>query len=119
MSAWTEAAAWYVPVGGLRFRVTAPLRWQIGREGGPAVTVPIGYVFDVSVPRGLRWIVRPDDPRYLKAAALHDWLLDDNWHRVTAGAVFNEALAADGVGGLRRLAMWLAVSLWKWRWGPP
>ncbi|PYE80805.1 DUF1353 domain-containing protein [Pseudoroseicyclus aestuarii] len=114
MSAYTAAAAWYELAEGLRYRVTVPLRWEIGREGGPAVTVPPGFVFDVSVPRGLRWIVSPRDARYLKAAALHDWLLEDGWARVTAAAVFNEALAADGVGRLRRLAMWLAVSLWRW-----
>jgi hypothetical protein len=105
---------WYESTGGTLYTTTSPLTWGIGREGGPPITVPPGFAFDVSVPPGLRWWASPHDPRYLRAAAIHDWLLTDGWWRVTAGAVFLEALRADGVGRTRRLLMWLAVSLYRW-----
>lgn len=115
MSAYTCLARdWYVPLPGPRFEVRHPVIWEIGRKGsGLWVTVPPGYVFDVSVPPPLRWLFDPADPRYLKAACLHDWLLDDGWYRVTAAGVFGAALRADGVGFWRRVAMVVAVVLWR------
>jgi hypothetical protein len=116
MSAYTDLAAWYAPAGGIRFRVTRPVKWEVGRLGsGLWAIVPIGYVFDVSIPRPLRWSFDPRDPRYLKAAALHDWALDDGWDGVSSAALFSDALKADGVGVLRRLAMVLAVVIYKFR----
>ena len=110
MSAYTDASAWYAPEGG-GYRTTAPLEWHVGREGGPVVVVPPGFPFEVSTPPGLRWAADPHDPRYLKAAALHDWCLADGWDSVSAAAVFWTALEADGVGLARRVAMFLAVTV--------
>lgn len=117
MSDWTEAPAPFVRTGrGIDYVVAVPLVWEVGRVGsGLKVTVPQGRTFDVSVPWALRWIVSPHDPRYLKAAALHDEMLDQlGWSRVTAAAEFHEALRSEDVGRFRRLVMWLAVSLWRW-----
>lgn len=114
MSAYTEAGQWAVPVGGILYRAERPLMWEIGYKGsGYLVTVSKGTIFDVSIPRGLRWLFDPHNPAYLKAAALHDELLRRGWARTTAGAEFHEALKADGVALWRRLVMWLAVSLFK------
>ncbi|HBB81927.1 MAG TPA: hypothetical protein DC031_01320, partial [Sulfitobacter sp.] len=99
-----------------RYRTTRVLPWEIGRKGsGLWVEVPPGTAFDVSIPRPLWWAFDPHDPRYLKAAALHDELLKLGWDRVTAAAVFHCALVADGVPRARRLAMLLAVMLWRYR----
>lgn len=98
------------------YRVEKPLSWEVGVKGsGLIVTVPKGTVFDVSIPVGLRWLFDPHNPHYLKAAALHDELLRRKWARTTAGAEFHEALKADRVATWRRLVMWLAVSLFKYR----
>ena len=98
MSDYTALTDWWTPLPKGRFRVIRPVRWEVGREeSGLRVTVPIGYVFDVSVPVWARWLFDPSDPRYLKAACLHDWLLDDGWYRITAAGVFGAALRADGV----------------------
>lgn len=114
MSAYTQPGDWCIPVGGLFYRVEKPLSWEVGVKGsGMIVTVPKGTIFDVSIPRGLRWLFDPHNPAYLKAAALHDDLLRRGWARTTAGAEFHEALRADGVALWRRLTMWLAVSLFK------
>lgn len=114
MSAWTEAEAWYVRWGD-RYMTTRDVPWEIGREGSDRwFVIARGQCFDVTVPRVLRWIFDPHDARYLKAAALHDAMLGQGWSRLTAAAEFAEALRADGVGRARRLAMFLAVSLWRW-----
>lgn len=116
MSAYTKAEDWCLPVGGILYQSIRPLSWEVGALGsGLIVTVPAGTVFDVSIPRGLRWLFDPHDQRYLKAAALHDVMLRRGWARTTAGAEFHEALKADEVARWRRLSMWLAVSLFKYR----
>ncbi|WP_375263732.1 DUF1353 domain-containing protein [Palleronia sp.] len=115
MSLYTNTGWFWSRAADGAYHADTPLVWEIGKPGSRlAVVVPRGARFDVSVPRGLRWIVDPDDTRFLKAAALHDTLLAEGWDRVTAGAIFHEALRADGVTSPMRLAMWLAVSLWKW-----
>jgi hypothetical protein len=114
VSAYTNPGDWCIPVGGILYRAEKPLSWEVGTKGsGMIVTVPKGTVFDVSIPRGLRWLFDPHNPAYLKSAALHDELLRRGWARTTAGAEFHEALRADGVSRWRRLTMWLAVSLFR------
>ena len=116
MSAYTNASDWCEPVAGICYRSTKPLTWLVGSlDTGAEYTVPVGSVFDVSIPRGLHWLFNPHDPRYLKAAALHDYFLALGWDRFTAGAQFHEALKADGVPKLRRALMALAVLFFKYQ----
>tara|TARA_R110000851_G_scaffold32845_4_gene87839 strand:- start:2243 stop:2590 length:348 start_codon:yes stop_codon:yes gene_type:complete len=115
VSTYTKAADWCASLGGIKYIVTDALSWELGFVGsGLFITVPTGRTFDVSVPSGVRWLFDPHNPKYLKAAALHDELLSVGWDRITAGAVFHEALKADTVTVWRRLAMWLTVSLFKY-----
>lgn len=114
MSAYTEALP-AVPIGGIKYRLDMPLHWRIGTKYGPLYTVPAGFVFDVSVPWWARWIFRPDDHRYMKAAALHDHMLINGWDRIVAAACLHQALTADQVPAWRRIVMWQVVSLYKYR----
>lgn len=77
--------------------------------------VPKGFEFDVSVPRLLRWIFDPDDPRFLRAAAFHDYALMQGLPRDIAAIPFSHELRAAGVGRLKRLAMVIAVITWRWK----
>ncbi len=116
MSTYTESETWVRPKGLAqgRYETDGFLEWELGRKGSDLwVIVPKGFVFDVSIPCGLRWLFDPHDHRFLKAAAIHDWLLRLGWDRTTAAAVFHEALKADGVSKRTRLVMFLAVFLWK------
>lgn len=112
MSAYTEHDG-PVLVGGIVYRLSRPLVWRIGHEDGPAYVVPAGFEFDMSVPRFLRWLFDPHRADFHKAAALHDHMLDAGWSRITAGAEFHNALKADGVRAWKRLAMLIAVLIWK------
>lgn len=114
MSAYTRSTRWAVHVSGIRYRSLEPLVWSVGHAGsGLEFVIPAGVVFDLSVPRGLRWFFDPHDQRYLKSAALHDEMLAAGWSRVSAAGEFHEALRADGVDRFRRLAMFVAVALWR------
>ena len=115
MSAYTETLP-VIDMGGGDYVTDADLRWDLGREGsGHTYIVQAGFRFDVSVPGVLQWAFNPGDRRFLKAAALHDHMLEDRWSRVESAAVFHEALKADKVPRWKRLAMFLAVALWKYR----
>ncbi|MEL7182911.1 MAG: DUF1353 domain-containing protein [Pseudomonadota bacterium] len=116
MSRYTDLTEWHRPGDDGKFVLTKDILWEVGREGsGLLVTVPTGYVFDVSIPWYLRWALDPADPRFRKASAMHDWVLDDGWDRVSAGAAFSDGLRADGVGRLQRLLMVLAVVAFRFR----
>ncbi len=69
----------------------------------------------MSVPRGLRWLFDPHNPKYLKAAALHDYALDQGWDRVSAAATFDAGLKASGVNRITRLIMVLGVIVFRFR----
>lgn len=114
MSAYTDHR-FVAPVEGRTYRLTARLDWRIGHETGPRYTVPAGFAFDVSVPPGLSWLVDPHDARHFKAAALHDHMLLNGWSRITAAAEFHNALKADRVSAWRRLLMFAAVVIWRYR----
>lgn len=112
MSAWTDHDG-PVHVGGIVYRLTRPLVWKIGHIDGPIYTVPAGFAFDLSMPSWLRWLFDPHRRDFHKAAALHDHMLAAGWSRITAAAEFHNALKADGVSAWRRLAMLIAVIIWK------
>lgn len=108
---------WCRPAGGIDFVTTAPLRWEIGKQGSGVwmPEVPVGFVFQASIPRPLRWLWSPLDRRYLRAACLHDYALHVlGWDRVSAAAPFAASLRTHGVDKWQALAFTMAVIAWKW-----
>jgi hypothetical protein len=115
LSKFTDQSNWYKPFGA-GYVTTDTLEWEVGKVGsGLWLRVLWGFAFDVSVPLALRWLFNPRDPRYHKAAALHDYALAQGWDRVASAAVFNDALKAGGVGSVERFAMTVGVIAWKWK----
>lgn len=113
MSKYTEDSHNFENTSGINFKTLDEIHWYLDKN--LSVTVPEGFVFDVSVPYCLRLVFNPKDKQYLKAAALHDYLLQNGWTRLVAGGIFHDALLADGVTTWRRLLMWFSVSLWNYR----
>ena len=107
---------WSAHVGGIQYCTTAEVDWGLGTPlSKTRLILPAGRVFDVSVPRGLRWLFDPHDPRYRVAGLIHDHLLHiDNWTRMRAGGEFHDALRAGGTPWPLALIMWLAVSIFKY-----
>lgn len=114
MSRYTQHDGQYRFIAGIQYQLKQDLVWHIGAVDGPEFVVPSGFIFDVSVPPFLRWLINPHNVAFFKAAALHDRMLINGWSRITAGAEFHNALRADGVPAVTRIVMWLAVSLWKY-----
>ena len=116
MSNYTDISGWYARIGPRQFKAVVTVQWDIGRKGsGFTYEVPPEFCFDVSIPWYLRCIFNPTRPDFLKAAALHDHMrMVEDWDRRTAGAIFHEALKADGVRLATRFAMWGAVSLYRY-----
>ena len=105
-----------IELGDNDFITDMPIIWEIGRKGsGLRYIVQSGFRFDVSVPKILRWAFNPNDKRFLKAAALHDHMLQSEWSRIESAAVFHEALKADQVERWKRFSMFIAVVLWKYK----
>ena len=95
--------------GGSRgYVVVHPVQWQIGKKGsGWLLTVPAGKEFESSVPRGLHWAFSPDDPHFLKSAAIHDTLLEAGFRKAFADSQWFEAALSEHAPALRT---WVAYS---------
>jgi len=94
--------------GGQTWRLVAPLRcsWR-----GGSVTVPQGFATDLaSIPRLLRWVI-PGVGDWNRPSVVHDYLYvhPDDWTRREADRLFLAGLEAEGVGRLKRWAMYAAV----------
>ena len=112
MSVFTEFID-YVRLTGCRYRLMRPLRWEIGRKGsGLVYTVPAGFVFDVSVPWTMTWLIDPNERSYLLAAAIHDHMLADGWKKNTAAIEFYHGLRAMNVTRPKAVIMAAGVLLW-------
>lgn len=110
---------------GLRFPDHLDLRYVGGDEWkllvrfravwrGGQVTVPVGFVTDLSsIPRRFRSLIPVVGPQNL-ASVIHDFLYDPErrpagWTRANADLIFLEGMKAAGVRWMRRRAMYLAV----------
>jgi len=93
------------------YTLDEPLFWNDGTW-----TVPAGYETDLaSIPRRFQR-VEPHLSPAARPGVLHDWFYTHHAvPRREADAIFREALRAEGVPLLQRLAMWAAVRL---RGGP-
>lgn len=95
-------------------------------DGDDLITVPAGFVTDLtSIPRW-GWILLPPDGPWVKAAIVHDFLYATSgtgqwkrrqdgrtraepYDRAEADGVFREALENRGVDPVRRFVIWAAV----------
>jgi hypothetical protein len=99
-----------------KYRLLKPLVWDIGFKGNPnKETVPTGYEFDVSIPWILSWLFNRHNPRYFKAAALHDYMLDIGYDKVSAAGAFNHGLKSTQVPYITRFIMTLAVAVYRFK----
>ena len=128
MSRFSRLEDWYEPIPkkhtGIRswfemqrYRVISTLHWELIRPGSDIwISVPVGYEFDVSIPKYMWWLMSPSNPRFHKAACMHDYLLEvKQLDRVAACVAFSEALRASGVWKPKRLIMVLSVIIFHFR----
>ena len=102
MSKFTSPLAvepFIIASGAVRWRTLKPFWWRlIDDDESPVIYVPAGFVFDgATVPFGLTLIFPRTHPRYLQAAALHDYCLKHLRHelsRCQIDIIFKSALRA-------------------------
>ena len=116
MSNFTQKSNWYKQISKYKYITTQELSWEIGTLGsGLLLIVPKNFQFDISVPKYLQWALSPNNPKVLKAAALHDYALDLGWDRVSAAAVFHGGLTSQKINKWYRLLLTISVLVWHWK----
>jgi hypothetical protein len=91
--------------GGSREYVTVfPIVWFVGKKNSDwRLVIRPGREFESSVPALLRWIISPDDPRFLLAALVHDHLLEAGYRPFFAAGEWYDAALSRGA------PRWLAL----------
>ena len=104
----------FVPVSNRKWKTTEPIDWDIGyMRSGLTITVPKGFCFDGASAPWFSWLViRPEDPRVMRAAAIHDHLYKyEGFSRIVADSVFYNVLREHEFPRWRSIIAWLAVRL--------
>lgn len=104
-----------------RWRSARDVTWHVGRaQSGRVITIPAGREFESSVPWWAAWVVHPDDPRFLFAALIHDYMLEERiLGRAQAAAEWRDAALSRGVSPVLAGAAFLAVAFWAVIWPDP
>jgi hypothetical protein len=114
---------WCKPGEKRDYVVVRDLHWFIGKkQSGWTLTVPEGREFESSVPRWLSWLFSPDDPYYLKSAAIHDMLLEEGFRKAFADSQWFEAALSVRAPPLRTWGAYRAMRLRRfvhWLAGKP
>lgn len=98
---------------GDKYYLTSDLKWEVGKKhSGLTITIEESFEFESSVPKWLRWLWSPDDPYFLKAAAIHDWLLENGYRPAFAAGEWHDAAKSVHAPKIRRLFGFMAVALW-------
>lgn len=89
--------------GGARGYVTTrTVCWNLMWKGSPYVLhIPAGREFESSVPRILQWLWSPDDPFFLKAALIHDALLESGARGFEADSQWRAAALSEEAPAVR------------------
>jgi len=112
MSKFTEFTAFSL-LDGTDYQLDDDLVWDVGWKGSGMVRrLPRGFVFNLSVPRGLRWIISPHNRQILPAAAIHDEILKQGGEIAFASAEFRRACLARGVDCTTAWALFFATLIW-------
>lgn len=107
--------SWCGPGVNRRYVVTRDLHWHIGKKGsGWILTVPVGREFESSVPRWLWWCFSPDDPNFLKSAAIHDMLLEEGYRKQFADTQWIEAARSNHAPVLRSEIAFRLMRIRRW-----
>ena len=94
--------SWCVKGGSREYVVVRSFGWWIGmKDSGWMLEIPVGKEFESSVPWWLKWVFSPDDPFFLKAAAIHDALLEMGTRNLFADSQWIEAAMSDHAPALR------------------
>lgn len=82
--------------------------------GTSTITVPAGFETDfASVPQFAWWFCAPCAGNHAKPAVLHDFLCETTSNQKLTDKLFLEAMKTNGVGWVKRAAMYWAVRAYQ------
>ncbi len=109
-----------------KWRLTADMPFEL-IYGAPItrIIVPRGFQSDgPTIPALARVLFNPADARYMKAAIIHDWMLEQRdglgfrlYSPRQCADAFRDALRAADVAAWQIYVMWIAVLIWTSRKG--
>ena len=103
-------------ISGTKYAIGDTVSWDIGiKDSGWVLDLPKGFEFDLSVPRGFRWIISPHNRQILPASAVHDRLLLDGHDPAFASSEFRRACIARGVNVYVAWVLFLTTFVWTFR----
>jgi hypothetical protein len=92
------------------YRVAHSFTWEIGKKGsGYFFTVQKGVEFESSVPALLHWFLSPEDPYFIKAAAVHDQLLESGYRYAFADSQWYEVALSEQASPTRARLAYVAM----------
>lgn len=97
------------------WRLSADMPFDITyRDQRSRIIIPSGFDSDgPTIPALARVLFNPADARYMKAAILHDFMLQSRaFTPRQSAAAFRDALKAADVPAWRVKVMWIAVLIW-------
>ena len=102
--------------GAVRWKTLRSFEWRIhDDDDAPRIRVPEGFIFDgATIPWGITLFLPRAHPRYLQAAALHDWMLENErpyFSRCHIDQIFKQAVSALGNPAWRVLALGGGVAM--------
>ena len=108
----------FQPVGKNKWLMTKEFPWSVGNKDSELdIVVPEGFEFNGASAPWFSWlIIRPEDPRVMRAAAIHDYLYGKDFTRIVADAIFYEVLREHDFPKYRAVIAFLAVrhtNRWK------
>ena len=97
-----------------RWRTSLPIEWEVGAKGsGNLIAIPAGTEFEISVPWWGRWLIGRDDPHFLLAALVHDYLLETGaYGKAQAAAEWYDGARAAHAPAWKVKVSFMAVALW-------
>ncbi|MGH1579085.1 DUF1353 domain-containing protein [Planktotalea sp.] len=105
--------------GGARGYVTVrTVYWSLMWKGSPfLLTILPGREFESSVPCVLQWLWSPDDPFYLKAALIHDVLLESGSRTFEADGQWRAAAISEKAPPFKTGIAYAGMILRRyWQW---
>lgn len=98
-----------------RWQTVVEVDWAMGhKDSGASVIIPVGFEFESSVPWWARWFLHPDDPRFLLAACVHDYLIEIGaygWPQ--AAAEWFDGAKAGGAPLWKARLCFIAIAAWS------
>jgi len=97
-----------------KWKTYYPVTWDVGSVGsGRTIVIPAGTEFESSVPKFATWFIHPDDPRFLLAALVHDYLLEvGSYGRLQAAAEWYDGAKASNAPTFKAKVGFIAISVW-------